>query len=108
MGNRMKREAAPGVFTNRDMMEERTVKYLKKSSMGSSSSEMINACFQRFKERGWDLAEAELLQIANHIPVNEPEIYMIIEQCDARFSDEEVTEMLHIITECFDKNDDKM
>lgn len=92
---------ASAVFKSRNMMEERTIKYLKGSTMGAATSEMVNACFQRFKERDWDLAEAELLQIANHVPTCEPEMYMVIEQCESRFSEDEVREILGVIKECF-------
>ena len=79
------------------MMEERTIKYLKESTMGAATSEMVNACFERFKARGWDLTEAELLQIANNVPTCEPEIYMIIEQCEARFNEGDIKDILAVI-----------
>ena len=98
---RSKRPGGSMALKSRDMMEERTIKYLKESTMGAATSEMVNACFQRFKEQKWDLTEAELLQIANHVPKCEPEIYMIIEQCEARFSEDDVKEILDVIEECF-------
>jgi DNA-directed RNA polymerase subunit F len=98
---RSKRSGGSMALKSRDMMEERTIKYLKESTMGAATSEMVNACFQRFKEQKWDLTEAELLQIANHVPKCEPEIYMIIEQCEARFSEDDVKEILDVIEECF-------
>ena len=102
-----RRESRPKRMSNslalkgRDMMEERTIKYLRESTMGAATSEMVNACFERFKAREWDLTEADLLQIANHVPTCEPEIYMIIEQCEVRFNESEIKEILAVIKECF-------
>ena len=47
---RSKRSGGSMALKSRDMMEECTIKYLKESTMGAATSEMVNACFQRFKE----------------------------------------------------------
>ncbi|CCF58337.1 hypothetical protein KAFR_0E01830 [Kazachstania africana CBS 2517] len=47
----------------------------------------------------FDLFKAEKLQIVNQLPANMVHLYSIVEECDSRFSEEQIDEILEIVKE---------
>ncbi|XLR58186.1 hypothetical protein S83_008858 [Arachis hypogaea] len=69
------------------------------ASVGDHLSDWMNMSINEFFEnvKSHDLAKSEILNIINIRPTNIVEIFSIIECCDTRFSDEELTEIVEIV-----------
>ncbi|XP_039682727.1 DNA-directed RNA polymerase III subunit RPC9 [Medicago truncatula] len=74
------------------MSEYKVYDYLVKTPAGSQTRESVKEYFTAIKQH--DLSEAEVLNVLNIRPASEVEIYHIIEDCEERFPDEEVTEIV--------------
>ena len=87
-------------FKNRTYIIDKTAEYMEVSTLpDGATSEMVSACFQRIREKGLDLSEAELISIVNHVPVNEAEILTLIPSIE-RYQDG-LEDLKHIIQQCF-------
>ncbi|CAI4043784.1 DNA-directed RNA polymerase III subunit RPC17 SKDI_10G1980 [Saccharomyces kudriavzevii IFO 1802] len=66
----------------------------------SPISKMSNESFGELmtKLNSFKLFKAEKLQIVNQLPANMVHLYSIVEECDARFDEKTIEEMLEIIS----------
>lgn len=51
--------------------------YISSSKAGKVSLEQLQKCLARIKRLGLGLTEAELIQLANHLPETEVELYLV-------------------------------
>ncbi len=73
-------------FKNRNYIVEKTAEYIKNSTLpDNATSEMVTACFERIREKGFELTESELISIVNHVPVTEAEILTLIPTIEQRY-----------------------
>ncbi|KAL1365361.1 hypothetical protein HN51_013397 [Arachis hypogaea] len=75
--------------------EYKVYDYLIDTAARDQTRESINEFLESVKSH--DLAKAEILNIINIRPTNIVEIFPIIECCDTRFSDEELTEIVELV-----------
>jgi hypothetical protein len=54
----------------------KVAKYVTQSAPGNTS-ELVSRCLSALKELQLDLTEAELVQVANHIPLFPVEIHLV-------------------------------
>ncbi|CAO3653078.1 unnamed protein product [Mucor hiemalis] len=78
--------------------------YLKETPCSTQSPEQL-ANFLELMSR-YELTRAEKLQILNLRPKSTVEIYLIIEECEERFSEEDLEEMLNNIITSLPRDDD--
>mmetsp|Transcript_7716 Transcript_7716/g.7810 ORF Transcript_7716/g.7810 Transcript_7716/m.7810 type:complete len:130 (-) Transcript_7716:142-531(-) len=81
---------------DRERIETRVAKYVVQSAPGNTS-ELVSRCLSALKELQLDLTEAELIQVANHIPLFPVEIHLIVEECAERLSEELLTSVLEVM-----------
>ncbi|MED6121516.1 hypothetical protein PIB30_030944 [Stylosanthes scabra] len=79
--------------------EYKVYDYLVDTAACDQTRESINEFLKSVKS--YDLAKAEILNLINMRPANIVEIFPIIESCDTRFSDEELTEIVEIVKKTF-------
>ncbi|XP_052729612.1 uncharacterized protein LOC108326771 isoform X1 [Vigna angularis] len=70
--------------------------YLVDTAASDQTRESINEFLTSIKQH--DLAKAEVLNILNTRPASEVELFPIIESCEGRLPDEEVTEIVELVT----------
>ena len=58
------------------VLVSKVMKYIKQSVVGNTT-ELVRVCLSRLKKLDLDLTEAELIQIANHIPLFPVEIHLV-------------------------------
>ncbi|XP_061370218.1 uncharacterized protein LOC133312942 isoform X2 [Gastrolobium bilobum] len=75
--------------------EYKVYDYLVNTAAADLTRENINEFLTGVKQH--DLAKAEILNILNIRPVASVGIYPILENCEERFPDEEVTEMVELV-----------
>lgn len=78
--------------------------YLKETPCSTQTSEQL-ANFLESMSR-YELTKAEKLQILNLRPRSTVEIYLIIEECEERFTEEDLEEMLNNIITTLPRDDD--
>lgn len=85
------------LLQDREHIEKSTVKYLNSSAVKDTTSETVIRCLNAIKRLELGLTEAEMIQIANHVPVNEVEIHLLIEECAERLQPNQITLILETI-----------
>ncbi|KAL2345735.1 hypothetical protein Fmac_007020 [Flemingia macrophylla] len=75
--------------------EYKVYDYLVNTAASVQTRENVNEFLTSVKHH--DLAKAEVLNIINIRPAAEVEIFPIIESCEERFPDEEVTEIVELV-----------
>ena len=58
------------------VLSSKVMKYIKQSVVGNTA-ELVRQCLSRLKKLDLDLTEAELIQIANHVPLFPVEIHLV-------------------------------
>eukprot|EP00981_Chlorochromonas_danica_P012116 scaffold4505_cov165-Ochromonas_danica.AAC.6 len=76
------------------------VNYISSSKAGKVSLEQLQKCLARIKRLGLGLTEAELIQLANHLPETEVELYLIIENVNERLGEEGQEQLKEVIQDC--------
>ncbi|KAL9332506.1 hypothetical protein ACSQ67_002116 [Phaseolus vulgaris] len=84
------------VIAKVEQSEYKVYDYLVDTAASDQTRESINEFLTCIKRH--DLAKAEVLNILNTRPTSEVEIFPIIESCEGRFPDEEVTEIVELVT----------
>ncbi|KAK7379247.1 hypothetical protein VNO80_04702 [Phaseolus coccineus] len=84
------------VIAKVEQSEYKVYDYLVDTGASDQTRESINEFLTCIKRH--DLAKAEVLNILNTRPASEVEIFPIIESCEGRFPDEEVTEIVELVT----------
>ncbi|GAA5794978.1 RNA polymerase Rpb4-domain-containing protein [Helicostylum pulchrum] len=80
--------------------------YLKETPCSTQTPEQVSDFLQALSK--YDLTKAEKLQILNWRPKSTVEIYLIIEECEERFSEEDLEEMLNSIITTLPRDDDEV
>eukprot|EP00588_Corethron_pennatum_P003524 CAMPEP_0194298618 /NCGR_PEP_ID=MMETSP0169-20130528/60266_1 /TAXON_ID=218684 /ORGANISM="Corethron pennatum, Strain L29A3" /LENGTH=149 /DNA_ID=CAMNT_0039048623 /DNA_START=82 /DNA_END=531 /DNA_ORIENTATION=- len=91
-------------FRQRDWIEERTAAYIDEFvSIGAESAKSLAAAltsktsFSESDEGGFDLTDAEALQVLNHLPTEIVELHLLIEDLPSRLSEERQQDLLNCI-----------
>ncbi|QCD98473.1 DNA-directed RNA polymerase III subunit RPC9-like [Vigna unguiculata] len=84
------------VIAKVEQSEYKVYDYLVDTAASDQTRESINEFLTSIKRH--DLAKAEVLNILNTRPAAEVELFPIIESCEGRFPDEEVTEIVELVT----------
>ncbi|KAI8366250.1 HRDC-like protein [Blakeslea trispora] len=79
--------------------------YLKQTPVGTQSEEQVQSFLQAISK--FELTKAEKLQIINLRPKSTVEIYLVIEECEERFSEEDLEQMLLVIVTTLPRDDDE-
>ena len=74
-----------------------TVKYLEKTSSKDLNPEIVGKFLEAVKP--FKLTRAEKLQLLNHRPGSAVEIQLLIEESEERLSEEQIEQLLEIISE---------
>lgn len=86
---------------NRDYIMKETFEYMKNSTLpDNATGEMVTTCFAMLKEKGFELTEAELISIVNHVPMHDAEILTVIPTFEQRYP-EGMEDLKDIIAESF-------
>ncbi|KAI9473455.1 MAG: HRDC-like protein [Benjaminiella poitrasii] len=78
--------------------------YLRQTPSSTQSPEQIAAFLQALSK--YELTKAEKLQILNLRPRSTVEIYLIIEECEERFSEEDLEDMINCVITTLPRDDD--
>ncbi|ORE04780.1 hypothetical protein BCV72DRAFT_231037 [Rhizopus microsporus var. microsporus] len=78
--------------------------YLKQTPVGSQTPAQVTNFLEAISQ--FDLTRAEKLQILNLRPKSAVEIYLVIEECEERFSEEDLENMINIIMQTLPRDDD--
>lgn len=81
-----------------------TVKYLKSTAAASQNEADVKKLMTDLQKL-FKLTPAEILQIVNLRPTSNVELAMIIEECDERFTEEQLLEMLELVLLNLPEND---
>lgn len=85
------------LFQDREQVELNTIRYLKTSAIKDTTIDSLLACLNAIKKLQFDLTEGEMVQIANHVPVEEVEIHTIVEECAERLDSNQIALLLETI-----------
>ncbi|KAG2199727.1 hypothetical protein INT47_012863 [Mucor saturninus] len=80
--------------------------YLKETPCSTQTPQQVSDFLDALSR--FALTRAEKLQILNWRPKSTVEIYLIIEECEERFSEEDLEEMLNSIIACLPRDDDEV
>ncbi|KAI9256937.1 HRDC-like protein [Sporodiniella umbellata] len=80
--------------------------FLKQTPVSTQQPEQIKACMEALS--AYDLTKAEKLQLINLRPKSAVEIYLIIEECEERFGEEDLESLLNSILETLPRDDDEV
>mmetsp|Transcript_35424 Transcript_35424/g.69768 ORF Transcript_35424/g.69768 Transcript_35424/m.69768 type:complete len:150 (+) Transcript_35424:98-547(+) len=91
-------------FRQRDWIEERTAAYIDEYvNIGVESAKSLAAALtsttsiSESDEGGFDLTDAEALQVLNHLPTEIVELHLLIEDLPSRLSEERQQDLLDCI-----------
>lgn len=75
---------------DREHVELQTMRYLKASPIKDATGESVIVGLNALRKLDLVLTEGEMVQLANHLPSCEVEVYAIIEECSERLTTEQV------------------
>ncbi|CEI99802.1 hypothetical protein RMCBS344292_13882 [Rhizopus microsporus] len=78
--------------------------YLKQTPVDSQTPAQVTNFLEAISQ--FDLTKAEKLQMLNLRPKSAVEIYLVIEECEERFSEEDLENMINIIMQTLPRDDD--
>ncbi|RWS04271.1 DNA-directed RNA polymerase III subunit RPC9-like isoform X2 [Dinothrombium tinctorium] len=84
-----------------------TCKYLEETPCVRQSEQCIVNYLNAIKAKAFRLTKAEKLQILNQRPSTQLEIQLLIEECEERFSEQALNEMLAVVESTLPENGDK-
>ena len=64
-------------YQDREVIEHETRKYITSHQSAEHDFESIKACLRKLKRMALSLTEGELIQIANHMPSFQVEVYLV-------------------------------
>ncbi|CCC69771.1 hypothetical protein NCAS_0D01900 [Naumovozyma castellii] len=82
-----------------DVDDPQEAKVVNESNIKSAICNLNDERFTEFMQRlnEFDLFKVEKLQIVNDFPTNMVHLYSIIEECDSRFNEEQIEQILSIV-----------
>ena len=88
----------------REFVETKVLKYIEESiPTVDNSMELVRECLSTLKKMNLGLTEGELVQIANHIPMRQVELHMVVEECCERLTEDQINVVLEGITSVYSK-----
>jgi DNA-directed RNA polymerase subunit F len=85
-------------FQNREAVTTKVLKYGERMGYNNYSSAGIAKMLSQIKALNYGLTEAELMQIGNMLPRQVVELHPLIEDCDTRFDEDQLKNLLETIT----------
>ncbi len=85
-------------FQNREAVTAKVLKYGERMGYNKYPSAGIAKMLSQIKALNYGLTEAELMQIANMLPRQVVELHPLIEDCDTRFDEDQLNNLLETIT----------
>ena len=82
---------------DREHVELNTVRYVKSSAARDTTCDTVLAGLNAIRKLNLELTEGEMVQLANHVPLTEVEVYTIIEDCAERLDATKVNLLLETI-----------
>ncbi|CAO3675279.1 unnamed protein product [Umbelopsis vinacea] len=79
---------------------------LEKSPSSTQDEEQVYNFLNAMKR--WELTKAEKLQILNLRPKTPVELHILIEECEERYSPEQLEELLELILQLLPRDDDQV
>ncbi|ORX90441.1 calcitonin gene-related peptide-receptor component protein-like protein [Basidiobolus meristosporus CBS 931.73] len=86
-------------------IEFEVVQFLEGTPSGTQTPEQLADFLESIKDFG--LTKAEKLQILNLRPRSAVEIHLLIEECEERFSQERLEELINLVAEKLPRDDDE-
>ncbi|CAO3668063.1 unnamed protein product [Umbelopsis ramanniana] len=77
---------------------------LEKSACSTQDEQQVTAFLEEMKK--WSLTKAEKLQILNLRPKTPVELHILIEECEERYTGEELDEILEVVMRVLPRDDD--
>lgn len=94
---RLKTLVSKGDYKNLATIAYETVKFLEDTPANRQSEQNVREFMLKLKELNFPLTKAEKLQILNHRPTTLVELQLLIEECEERFSEEALQQLIEII-----------
>lgn len=94
--------------TNLATITYETTAYLNSTPAASTNLEALEAFLQSIKERKFELSKLEKIQIANHMPQNETELLLIVDNLEDRFTEEQRADLLRLIAQTKEHNEESL
>lgn len=85
-------------YAGRNWIDHKVVQYCEKTNQ-TSTAEAEQKCLKELQDLKFYLSKEELVQILNLKPKQHVDIYLIVEDCSDRFTDEQLDQMLQIVNE---------
>ncbi|KAI8871643.1 calcitonin gene-related peptide-receptor component protein [Ramicandelaber brevisporus] len=86
------------------MVQFQILQQLRSEPSSKQSDSCINECLERLKK--YKLTKAEKLQIVNLRPASMVELHLIVEECEERFAENEMDDIIDIATSTLPGGDD--
>ncbi|KAJ2822053.1 hypothetical protein FBU31_004708, partial [Coemansia sp. 'formosensis'] len=90
---------------NVNTLKFEALQYLNGTACATQSAEQISALKNGLVK--YNLTKAEILQIINLRPKKPVELFLIIEECEERFGDEDVEGIMRVVTSTLPRDDDE-
>jgi len=81
----------------RDEVQDDVLQYLEHCRTAEVSVEAVAECFKRLLELNLGLTEAEIVQIVNTVPRSNVEVFVTVEECMERLSEDNVNAILGVV-----------
>ena len=89
---------------SREFVESKVLKYIEESvPTVDNSMELVRECLSTLKKMNLGLTEGELVQIANHIPMRQVELHLVLEECCDRLTEDQINVVLERISTVYSK-----
>ena len=85
-------------FQNREAVTSKVLKYGERMGYVKYTSTGIASMLSQIKALNYGLTEAELMQIGNMLPRQVVELHPLIEDCDKRFDEKKLENLLETIS----------
>jgi hypothetical protein len=96
-------QAAPEL-QNRERVEIQVLKYIDESVPSvTNTPELVRECLSALKKMDLGFTEGELVQVANHVPMRQVELHLVVEECAERMTEEQSGEVIHVVTKVYEK-----
>ena len=89
---------------SREFVESKVMKYIEESTPNvDNTMELVHECLSTLKKMNLGLTEGELVQIANHIPLRQVELHLVVEECCDRLTEDQISVVLERIASVYSK-----
>lgn len=95
---RMRKKEGDKQLHNLRIIQSQVIRHLESRDINLESQEFIQQCFAQLKAEPYLLTSEEVLHLVNVLPKSIAEIHLLIRNCPDRLSDEQVEEVLQLIS----------